>query len=69
VALLTKASQTAADPKTKQMGLQQPFKLSEPVTQPYRWIGSMLHKTSESAPPPKWHLIRFSCFCRAHERD
>jgi len=32
---LTKASQSAAVPNTKQMGLQQPFKLSETVALPY----------------------------------
>jgi len=34
MALLTKVSQSAAVPNTEQMGLQQPFQLSETVALP-----------------------------------
>jgi len=42
-------SQSAVVPITKQICLQQPFKLSETVTMPYRWIGSVFHRRGPAA--------------------
>jgi len=46
---ITKASQSGAVPNTEQIGLQQPFKLSE-MSHWRRWTGSVFHRRGAAAP-------------------